>query len=123
MVQASIVRLGNGDFELTQTKLAGFAPLAPLALEELLAGYKEAGVAYLDLQAMPLPARTGLINIGPSACLAGHISLVEGQLGGDSQVQRMPCLVCNTCDMAPVVKQPWVASWCARQPCRCMLDV
>ena len=89
--QVEVVPLGNGGFELSKTALAGLAPLAPMLLEELLAGFKESGVAYLDLAAMPLPAGTGLTHIGPSACLAGEITQVEGQLGGSSQVPiRLP---------------------------------
>jgi hypothetical protein len=127
--QVSIIRQENGDFELTSTKLAGYAPLAPLALEELMAGYTEAGAAYLDLQAMPLPARTGLINIGPSACLAGHISLVEGQLGAGYQVQRMPCLASHPAQVSPVPTQQSLGlrraarSQTPRQMCKCQHGV
>ena len=78
--------LPNGDFELSRTALAGFAPLKSLALEPLLAGYKKQGTAYLDLRVMPLQPGTNLINLGPAACLAGDISLVAGQMGAPSQV-------------------------------------
>ena len=88
--QVEVVPLANGDFELSKTTLAGFAPLAPLPLEELMAGCKERGVVYLDLAAMPLPAGSGLTHIGPSSCLAGEVTLVEGQHGGGSQVAMRP---------------------------------
>ena len=80
-----VTTLGNGDFELSKTKLAGFAPLIALALKELVAGCKANRVAYLDLRAMPLQSGTNLINLGPSACLAGKLSLVGAQLGAPSQ--------------------------------------
>ena len=78
--------LPNGDFELSKTALAGFAPLKSLALEQLIAGFKKQGVAFLDLRVMPLQPGTQLINLGPAACLAGEISLVAGQMGAPSQV-------------------------------------
>lgn len=54
--------------------------------QELLHGYSETGVAYLDLSYYPTDA---LPEPGPAACVAGKLELVPGQFG-------MPSLVCHS---------------------------
>jgi hypothetical protein len=51
--------------------------------QELLHGYSETGVAYLDLSYYPTDA---LPDPGPAACVAGKLELVPGQFGMPSQV-------------------------------------
>lgn len=59
--------------------------------QELLDGYTETGVAYLDLSYYPTDALT---EAGPAACIAGELKLVPGMLGMPSQVS---CLRMDTC--------------------------
>ena len=57
------------------------------AVQELLDGYRETGVAYLDLSYFPTDA---LIEPGPAACVAGELKLVPGQFGMPSLVTCFP---------------------------------
>ncbi len=58
-------------------------PYAHVVAQELLEGYSETGVAYLDLSYYPTDALT---QPGPAACIAGELKLVPGQFGMPSQV-------------------------------------
>ncbi len=57
------------------------------AVQELLDGYRETGVAYLDLSYFPTDALT---EPGPAACVAGDLKLVPGQFGMPSLVTCCP---------------------------------
>ena len=57
------------------------------AVQELLDGYRETEVAYLDLSYFPTDALT---EPGPAACVAGELKLVPGQFGMPSLVRRCP---------------------------------
>lgn len=59
--------------------------------QELLDGYTETGVAYLDLSYYPTDALT---EAGPAACVAGELKLVPGVFGVPSQVC---CLHMDSC--------------------------
>ena len=61
-------------------------PHADVGAQELLEGYSETGVAYLDLSYYPTDALT---QAGPAACIAGELKLVPGQFGMPSQVGYM----------------------------------
>ena len=56
-------------------------------MQELLDGYRETGVAYLDLSYFPTDALT---EPGPAACVAGDLNLVPGQFGMPSLVTCCP---------------------------------
>lgn len=62
--------------------------------QELLDGYSETGVAYLDLTYYPTDALT---QAGPAACVAGELKLVQGQFGMPSLVACCPMtlLLCH----------------------------
>ena len=69
-------------------------------MQELLDGYRETGVAYLDLSYFPTDALT---EPGPAACVAGELKLVPGQFG-------MPSLV--TCCPNPLFMRPSASRAC-----------
>lgn len=75
-----------GDLEMPRTALAGYAPLASMSLEELMAGYEAKQVAYLDLRQVKPKGSSKLINIGPNACLAGDLKTVKDEAGTPTQV-------------------------------------
>ena len=78
------------DTEMSRTVLAGYAPMASITVEELLAGYQSRQVVYLDLRKMRVQGTSNLINIGPNSCLAGAVSLVPKVPGSDVQVRFIP---------------------------------
>ena len=51
-------------------------------MQELLEGYNESGVVYLDLECYPTNAVT---NPGPGSCIAGQLKHVPGLFGMPSQ--------------------------------------
>lgn len=51
--------------------------------QELLDGFKQTQVAYLDLSLYPTAA---LQNAGPGSCVAGQLKLMPGMFGTPSQV-------------------------------------
>ncbi len=75
------------DTEMSRTVLSGYAPMASITVEELMAGYESRQVAYLDLRKMRVKGTSNLINIGPNSCLAGALSLVPETPGSDAQVR------------------------------------
>ena len=93
------------------------------AVQELLDGYKETGVAYLDLSYFPTDALT---EPGPAACVAGELKLVPGQFGMPSLVTCCLNLLFLTCPSASRACQlhPWmitsfiITSVRAVAPCR-----
>lgn len=56
-------------------------------MQELLDGYAETQVAYLDLSFYPT---TALSNAGPGACVAGQLKHMPGMFGTPSQVLLRP---------------------------------
>lgn len=52
-------------------------------MQELLNGFQETQVAYLDLSLYPTAA---LQNAGPGSCVAGQLKLMPGMFGTPSQV-------------------------------------
>lgn len=74
------------DMEMSRTVLAGYAPMAAMSIEDLMAGYETRQVAYLDLRKMRVKGTSNLINIGPNSCLAGDLSLEPEKPGTSQQV-------------------------------------
>lgn len=74
------------DMEMSRTVLAGYAPMAAISIEDLMAGYETRQVAYLDLRKMRVKGTSNLINIGPNSCLAGDLSLEPEKPGTPQQV-------------------------------------
>lgn len=56
------------------------------SLQDLWKGFNATRVVFLDLKKMELQPETGLINVGPHACLSGDMHIVPGQMGASSQV-------------------------------------
>ena len=52
-------------------------------MQELLDGFNQNGVVYLDLEAFPTAAVT---SAGPGSCVAGQLRLMPGMFGMPSQV-------------------------------------
>lgn len=59
-------------------------------MQELLDGFNQNGVVYMDLETFPTAAIT---NAGPGSCIAGQLRLVPGIFGMPSQVQHPMTLV------------------------------
>ena len=72
-------------------------PLQPIrftsCMQELLDGFSQSGVVYLDLETFPTAA---VSSAGPGSCIAGQLRLMPGMFGMPSQVQRYPPLLSHS---------------------------